>query len=190
MGGGGDGHGDGDGDYETGLYPSASSSSSSSASYGPGPSFTFTTNPCRIRFFTREIVVFRGEVSTRLRKRALLPPVSDEEVRETYDHAVKTVLDQGHLCPLPLSLQPIHWAYDYALRLSPLPDALVFAEDGEARKRDTGGTLVFSPGSFASPTGPFTVYYPAKREVELCEMDPAPELEHDSGAAAIGGATE
>ena len=36
----------------------------------------------------------------------------------------RTVCDQGHLCPLPLATQPIHWDLDFALRLYPLPDVV------------------------------------------------------------------
>ena len=35
-----------------------------------------------------------------------------------------TLIDQGHLSPLPLSVQPIHWEHDHALRLYPLPDVV------------------------------------------------------------------
>ena len=33
------------------------------------------------------------------------------------EHLVQTVLDQGHLCPLPLGARPVVWNYDHALRL-------------------------------------------------------------------------
>ena len=35
-----------------------------------------------------------------------------------------SVVDQGHLCPVPMAVQPIHWAHDHALRLYPLPDVV------------------------------------------------------------------
>lgn len=47
------------------------------------------------------------------------------------EQLVKTLLDQGHLCPLPLSARPIHWEYDNALRIYPLPDVLVLADADE-----------------------------------------------------------
>ena len=37
---------------------------------------------------------------------------------------VKTVIDQAHLCPLPLAACPINWAYDASLQLFPLPDVV------------------------------------------------------------------
>lgn len=41
---------------------------------------------------------------------------------------VKTILSQGHLTPLPLYVSPVYWAYDYALRVYPVPDMLVIAD--------------------------------------------------------------
>lgn len=32
-----------------------------------------------------------------------------------------TIVNQGHLCPLPAAVKPVHWELDYTLRLSPLP---------------------------------------------------------------------
>ena len=31
---------------------------------------------------------------------------------------------QAHLCPLPLTTRPRYWAYDYVMRLYPLPDTV------------------------------------------------------------------
>lgn len=39
---------------------------------------------------------------------------------------VKTIVDQGHLCPLPLMACPINWAFDTSLSLFPLPDVVQF----------------------------------------------------------------
>lgn len=41
---------------------------------------------------------------------------------------VKTILCQGHLSPLPLYVSPVYWAYDYAMRVYPVPDVIVFAD--------------------------------------------------------------
>lgn len=41
---------------------------------------------------------------------------------------VKTILSQGHLTPLSLYVSPVYWAYDYALRVYPVPDMLVVAD--------------------------------------------------------------
>lgn len=41
---------------------------------------------------------------------------------------MKTILSQGHLTPLPLYVSPVYWAYDYSLRVYPVPDVIVFAD--------------------------------------------------------------
>ncbi|KAL1258478.1 hypothetical protein QQF64_011722 [Cirrhinus molitorella] len=38
---------------------------------------------------------------------------------------------KGHLTPLPLYVCPVYWAYDYTLRVYPLPDVIVFADKYE-----------------------------------------------------------
>jgi DNA polymerase epsilon subunit 2 len=48
------------------------------------PRLTLATNPARIRFFTQEIVVFRHELCTRLRRRAVVPPFPAET--DVFEH--------------------------------------------------------------------------------------------------------
>ena len=44
----------------------------------------------------------------------------------------KTIICQAHLCPLPLHVEPVYWAYDNALRTYPLPDLIVCADKYDA----------------------------------------------------------
>jgi hypothetical protein len=55
-------------------------------------------------------------------------------------------MQQSHLCPLPLAAQPVHWAFDHALQLYPLPHALVLA-DGSAAQEELRheGCVAFNP---------------------------------------------
>lgn len=64
----------------------------------------------------------------------------------TFAHLALTLLQQSHLCPLPLAAQPVHWAFDQALQLYPLPHALVLA-DGAAGQEEFRheGCAAFSP---------------------------------------------
>jgi DNA polymerase epsilon subunit 2 len=59
----------------------------------------------------------------------------------------KTLLDQAHLSPFPLSTRPVHWDYGSALQLYPLPSALVIA-DAEAPPFALNymGCCVMNPG--------------------------------------------
>lgn len=44
-----------------------------------------------------------------------------EETSDPFEQLVTTLTHQSHLCPLPLSVQPIIWNYDHCLRLYPTP---------------------------------------------------------------------
>ena len=123
------------------------------------PSLTLATNPVRIRFLSQELVLFRGEVTTPLLRRSVMPVAPPAPEKSAAEHMIRTVIDQGHLCPLPLSVRPLYWAYDHALRLSPSPDALVVAEDSDPYVRTYNGVTVFCPGNFGSE-GSFAVYSP------------------------------
>ncbi len=73
---------------------------------------------------------------------------------------------QAHLLPLPLQAKPIYWELDHALRLSPLPDLLVLADQMEHYHHVLGSTHAINPGSFTSDFS-FIVYRPHSREIEL-----------------------
>ncbi len=76
---------------------------------------------CSIRFYTQEIVVFRGDSYSRVRRHALIPSSdADAPLRQL----ITTLLDQAHLCPLPMTTQPVYWDFDHALRLYPLPNVV------------------------------------------------------------------
>ncbi|RQM28964.1 hypothetical protein B5M09_002321 [Aphanomyces astaci] len=69
---------------------------------------------------------------------------------------VKTLVDQGHLCPLPIAARPIHWAYDSALQMFPLPDVVCVS--------------VFHPGPFYVDYS-FVLYRPASNTAEVSRVD-------------------
>ena len=202
---------------------------------------TFTSNPCRIRFYTQEIVLFREDILRAMRSNAILPladigggggaPVADEmedaggggdgsaagrrgggrrrgaggagdddfhdddgeadgipsqssslqegdegdgalysASTEVTEHLVKTLLDQGHLCPLPQSVRPVHWEFDSALRLYPLPDVVILADHCHQYQSNYEGCATFNPGSFPSDYS-FVVYRPARRETEFSKIE-------------------
>lgn len=155
----------------------------------------FASNPCRIRFFTKEIVFFRDDLVGKMRRHCLLEPREagggdgeEEEVdadgavlsgqRRLSRHAVKTVLDQGHLSPLPLSASPIYWQHDHALRLYPFPDALVVGDSVDQYYENYEECDAINPGPFAGE-GNFVVYRPVgeversqtKSDVEFSQIE-------------------
>lgn len=82
---------------------------------------------------------------------------------------VKTILDQGHLCPLPLTSRPIHWRFDHALRLYPMPDVVVLADHTEQYNWRYEDCLVLNPGSFPTDSS-FVVYRPSTFETEFSRV--------------------
>lgn len=132
------------------------------------PNAIFSSNPCRIKFYTQEIVLFRQDMLYRMRRSCLIPP-SSEETNEPFEHLVATVTHQSHLCPLPLTVQPIIWNYDHCLRLYPTPHTIVLADKSEQKAFKYTGITCFNPGSFAND-GTFVAYRPATQEVELSAL--------------------
>lgn len=60
---------------------------------------------------------------------------------------IRTILDQSHLSPFPISTRPIYWAYSSSLRLFPSPSVLVLADTSvPAFSLTYNGTLAINPG--------------------------------------------
>ncbi|KAJ2722017.1 DNA-directed DNA polymerase epsilon, subunit B, partial [Coemansia sp. Benny D115] len=128
---------------------------------------TFTTNPCRIKYCTHEIVIFREDMLKRMRRNSVLPPIEGTEVVK---HLVRTVIDQGHLCPLPQRIRPIYWAYDHAMRVYPIPDVLVLADRFDAYSINYEGCHCINPGSFSSGDLSFFMYFPVTRTSQYSKV--------------------
>jgi len=180
---------------------------------------TFATNPCRVRFYTQEIVIFRDNILSKIRRNCILPPtdisrvsplagdvasndcpfqaipsgrlgpraqeVTDscmqvgedaelfnsppQPIVKSTEHLVKTLLDQSHLCPLPLRVNPVYWQYDHALRLYPLPDVVVLADFYDQYHWCYEECVALNPGSFPTEFS-FVVYRPATRGTEFSRV--------------------
>ncbi|XP_036398745.1 DNA polymerase epsilon subunit 2 [Megalops cyprinoides] len=127
------------------------------------PFSVFTTNPCRIQYCTQEIVVIREDLVNKMCRNCVRLPSSNLDIP---NHFVKTILSQGHLTPLPLYVSPVFWAYDYALRVYPVPDVIVFADKYDPFNISNTDCLCINPGSFPRSGFTFKVYYPSNRTVE------------------------
>ncbi|EFX02771.1 oxysterol-binding protein 1 [Grosmannia clavigera kw1407] len=116
---------------------------------GRGGEAVWTTNPSRLSLFgpSHEIVLFRDDISSRLRRTAvrLASKAGEMEVDEsqgshgsqntpiphdlqTARKLVKTVLDQGYLAPFRQPIRPVHWDFAGALHLYPLPTVMVLID--------------------------------------------------------------
>ncbi|XP_058079436.1 DNA polymerase epsilon subunit B [Magnolia sinica] len=132
------------------------------------PTAIFSSNPCRIKFYTQEIVFFRQDLLYRMRRSCLIPP-SKEETSDPFEHLVATITHQSHLCPLPLTIQPIIWNYDHCLRLYPTPHTIVLGDRSEQKAFKYTGVTCFNPGSFSNDST-FVAYRPCTQEVELSAL--------------------
>ncbi|ONH90465.1 hypothetical protein PRUPE_8G055400 [Prunus persica] len=132
------------------------------------PNAIFSSNPCRMKFGSQEVVFFRQDLLYRMRRSCLMPP-STEETTDDFEHLVATITHQCHLCPLPLIVQPIIWNYDHSLYLYPTPHTIVLGDRSEQKAFKYTGITCFNPGSFSSD-GAFVVYRPDNQEVELSSL--------------------
>lgn len=121
----------------------------------------FGSNPCRIRWSQKEIVVFRYDILHLMQQKQIISQQSpitastpqdldDNHHRLPHCRLIKTILDQGHL--LPVANIPVFWNYDFAMRLYPLPDALILGGDVPSQPYHEiyGGCQVIHPGAFIS----------------------------------------
>uniref|UniRef100_A0A8B9LBR7 DNA polymerase epsilon subunit n=1 Tax=Astyanax mexicanus TaxID=7994 RepID=A0A8B9LBR7_ASTMX len=127
------------------------------------PFSVFTTNPCRIQYCSQEIVVIREDLVNKMCRNCVRLPSGNLDIP---NHFVKTILSQGHLTPLPLYVSPVFWAYDYALRVYPVPDVIIFADKYDPFSISSSDCLSINPGSFPKSGFSFKVYYPSNRTVE------------------------
>ncbi|KAF9534221.1 epsilon DNA polymerase [Crepidotus variabilis] len=131
------------------------------------PKVHFATNPCRIKFFNQEIVIFREDLMSRMLRNVVgvKQEVKSEDLKR---FLVQSILDQGHLTPLTRNVQPVLSDFDHCLRLYPLPTALVLADRYDAYKVTYTGCHVFNPGRFFGKGLTFSMYTPAEVNSEEC----------------------
>lgn len=131
----------------------------------------------------------RSRAGARQRERKRLTAISFPATQ-----LVQTVLDQAHLAPLPLTVRPVLWDYDHALRLYPMPTTvsvpspppnrhlegptrctdlsaplvaqLVLADSFEPYKLVYERCLVFNPGSFNRRRFGWSTYHPHMTEIK------------------------
>ena len=78
---------------------------------------------------------------------------------EMQDELVRPILSQAHLCPLPFRERPIFAEFDHALRLFPLPSAVIIGDSVESFHRSFEGTLFATVGGFEQTNFSFYTYY-------------------------------
>lgn len=148
------------------------------------PGVVLASNPCRLRFGPRELVLFRFNSQRIMKGLCLLPYtmrndniLMDETESEAgmkernlnpFDQVCATVLQEGHLCPIPLEYQPILWEWDHSLWVYPLPHGLVLADSEPAARSRFDTCSCLNPGSLIS--GSFGAWNPVENEMEICDV--------------------
>ncbi|VDM43265.1 unnamed protein product [Toxocara canis] len=127
------------------------------------PNCSFASNPCRIQYANQEIVVLRHDVIEKMCRNSIHMPST---TRDIADHFCRTIASVGHLTPLPLHISPVLWQMDYCLRLYPLPDVVIVADQFQQFAISEHDCLFANPGSFARSQLEFHVYYPSAGEIE------------------------
>lgn len=100
------------------------------------------------------------------------------DVQTCRSQLVSSLCDQAYLSPLPAHVQPVLWEHDHALRLFPLPDALILADRSARFTVKYEGCRVFNPGPFAGAEYAWATYYLPTRTVESSFLPPDEEV-HD-----------
>lgn len=146
------------------------------------PKAHFASNPCRIKFFNQEIVIFREDLMSKMLRHivGVKPDVKSDDMKRyvssnclsieetvlTGIQLVQTILDQGHLCPLSSQIQPTLADFDHTLRLYPLPTTLILADKYDRYSLTYTGCHVFNPGSFVGRNLSWSAYKPAEANSE------------------------
>ncbi|WFD18523.1 DNA-directed DNA polymerase [Malassezia caprae] len=94
----------------------------------PSAQVHWMSNPCRLVYYSQEVVVFRDDLLRKMLRHAVLLR-DDLSAADMPKFLVSTLLDQAHLCPLPPLVRPILWEYAHALRLYPMPSAVRLCSD-------------------------------------------------------------
>ncbi|GMH43898.1 hypothetical protein BSKO_11832 [Bryopsis sp. KO-2023] len=128
---------------------------------------TFTTNPCRVRLFTQEIVILREELLNKMLRSLVKAPKLDSSSQDSlFKACCSTLIHQSHLCPVPSNSSPIYSQLDHALQIYPQPDLFILADGAQMQASvDVKGVACLSPGRFCDKL--FAAYLPASRTIEL-----------------------
>eukprot|EP00177_Eucheuma_denticulatum_P002933 GFKZ01005271.1.p1 GENE.GFKZ01005271.1~~GFKZ01005271.1.p1 ORF type:complete len:708 (+),score=117.92 GFKZ01005271.1:3329-5452(+) len=145
------------------------------------------TNPCRVRYMTQEIVLLRDDLIQKMVRHCAVKPEFAESGKMS-EHFLKSIADQGHLCPLPNTARPILWRHAHAMWLFPLPHTIVVADKVDGYICRYEGVLGLNPGSFATDFS-FQVYLPAERRAQQCNLS-SEDLEGSRDENIIGGASD
>ncbi|XP_030385502.1 DNA polymerase epsilon subunit 2 [Scaptodrosophila lebanonensis] len=131
------------------------------------PRTQLATNPCRLQYCTQQIVVCRLDLMAKFCRNTLHFPTDTSHIEQ---HFSRTLICQGHLVPIHPIAMPVHWDYDPALWLYPLPDLIVMGDACQSFSSTQHGCTVLNTGSFVKSKFAFKVYIPSTRTIEDSEI--------------------
>lgn len=131
------------------------------------PRTKLATNPCRLQYCTQQIVVCRLDLMAKFCRNTLHFPPDTSEIDQ---HFARTLVCQGHLTPFQPIIMPVHWDYDAAMWLYPLPDLIVIGDSCQSFSTTQHGCTVLNTGSFFKSKFAFKVYIPSTKTIEDSEI--------------------
>ena len=129
-----------------------------------------TTSPCRLRYQDQEIVLFRENIVNKMYRHSFLHEgnkiLTPAQLAEQF---VRSILSQGHLCPLPLSVEPVCWNLDHCLSLAPLPHLVVVGDisEGFVHRFEESDCICVNPGPFGRDRS-FITYFIDSHTAIMC----------------------
>ncbi|KAH9811573.1 DNA polymerase alpha/epsilon subunit B-domain-containing protein [Melampsora americana] len=129
----------------------------SSASRIPKENIHLVSNPCRIRWMSQELVIYRENLMSKMCRNLVSESLKDPT--SAMDSEREDMAKFPHLSPLALNIRPVLWEFDQALRLYPMPTALVLADSYPPYRLTYEGCHVFNPGSFGVGSKPIWANY-------------------------------
>ncbi|KAG4991873.1 hypothetical protein JHK87_025330 [Glycine soja] len=119
----------------------------------------FSSKPC-------EMIASHPRLKEHSKLLIIPGPDDAEETDDLFQHLVATITHQSHLCPLPLTVQPIIWNYDHCLYLYPTPHTIVLGDRSLWNAFKNTGITYFNTSSF-SIDSTSVAYCPCSQEVKL-----------------------
>ena len=135
------------------------------------PNVVLASNPCRVRFYNKSVVLFNGSVLSQLRKSRIVGSSGDQTDDLKF---ARCILSQQHLTPGPARDRTVIWDHDFGLRLYPPPHAIFYSDPDLASYQETvtQETLFVAPPQFSHPERHFEfhLYIPSSNETSLSSL--------------------
>ena len=132
------------------------------------PNIINASNPCRFNIFGKEIVFFRDDLEKKLSRNSI-KEINDNKIEK--DYYVHTILEQGCLSPLILSVTPRIWNISSSMIILPLPDILILGDVvTDFSMEMENDMIVVNPGNFTKDFS-FSLIYPLKMISNGCKID-------------------